>query len=275
MSQSPILVTGGTGKTGRRVAARLRALDVPVRVASRSAPVRFDWADEATWGPALSGVGAVYLVDSNTANAPDELRAFLGHAEKHDVGRVVLLSARTWPEITGEAWLATENAVREANIDWTILRPTWFHQNFVEEPLLAAALDEGELRLPTGEGREPFIDAEDIAEVAVAALTGEGHAGKCYELSGPSALTWGEAVAEIARATGRDIRYTAVSDEQFLEEIVARGWPAEGAGLLLAMFTHIREGRSEALSDGVRQVLGREPVDFATYARRLAEANGA
>ncbi|MCP2259826.1 Uncharacterized conserved protein YbjT, contains NAD(P)-binding and DUF2867 domains [Streptoalloteichus tenebrarius] len=274
MTTAPILVTGGTGKTGRRVAARLRHLGVATRVASRSSgDVRFDWADEATWGPALSGVGAVYLVDSQTATAAEEMRAFVARAQASGVRRLVLLSARVWGELGDEAWLATENAVRESTVEWTVLRPTWFAQNFGEEALLVDALNQGELRLPTGEGREPFIDAEDIAEVAVAALTGDGHAGMTYELSGPRAMTWGEAVAEIAGATGRDLRFTAVSDEQYHEEITGRGWPAEAAAVTGLMFAHIREGHSEALSDGVQRVLGREPVDFTAYARRLASAD--
>ncbi len=272
MSISSTLVTGGTGKTGRRVAALLDRRGVPTRVASRSGPVRFDWVDETTWEPALAGVRAVYLVDSQDAGAEAEVRAFTERAVARGVERLVLLSARVWAEMGDPAGLAVENAVREAGVAWTILRPSWFAQNFGEDPLIATAIARGDLRLPTGEGREPFIDAEDIAEVAVAALTGDGHAGEIYELSGPRALTWGQAVAEIARTTGRAVRFTPISDEQYRTELAAAGHPDDYAEITSALFAHIRHGRGAALSDGVRRALGREPADFASYARHLAQA---
>ncbi|WP_424532991.1 NAD(P)H-binding protein [Sphaerisporangium viridialbum] len=272
MSISSTLVTGGTGKTGRRVAALLDRRGVPARVASRSGPVRFDWVDETTWEPALAGVRAVYLIDSQDAGAEAEARAFTKRAVAHGVDRLVLLSARVWAEMGDPAGLAVENAVREAGVAWTILRPSWFAQNFGEDPLIATAIARGDLRIPTGEGREPFIDAEDIAEVAVAALTGDGHAGEIYELSGPRALTWGQAVAEIARTTGRAVRFTPISDEQYRTELAAAGHPDDYAEITSALFAHIRHGRGAALSDGVRRALGREPADFASYARRLAQA---
>ncbi|WP_336213916.1 NmrA family NAD(P)-binding protein [Nonomuraea sp. LPB2021202275-12-8] len=272
MSPSSILVTGGTGKTGRRVAALLDRRGVPARVASRSGPARFDWADETTWEPALAGVGAVYLVDSQGAGAVAEVRAFAGLAVARGVDRLVLLSARTWAEMGDPAGLAVENAVRETGVAWTILRPSWFAQNFSEDPLIAGPVAQGDLRLPAGEGHEPFIDAEDIAEVAVAALTGDGHAGEIYELSGPRALTWGQAVAEIARTTGRAVRFTPISDEQYRADLAAAGLPDDYAEITSALFAHIRHDRGAALSDGVQRALGREPADFASYARRLAHA---
>ncbi|GAA3680331.1 NAD(P)H-binding protein [Nonomuraea antimicrobica] len=272
MSISSILVTGGTGKTGRRVAALLDRRGVPARVASRSGSVRFDWTDETTWDPALAGVRAVYLVDSQDVGAAAEVRAFTERAVARGVDRLVLLSARVWAEMGDPAGLAVEKAVREAGVAWTILRPSWFAQNFGEDPLIAGAMAGGDLRLPTGEGQEPFIDAEDIAEVAVAALTGDGHTGQIYELSGPRALTWGQAVAEIARTTGRAVRFTPISDEQYRTELAAAGHPDDHAEITSALFAHIRHGRGAALSDGVRRALGREPADFASYARRLGEA---
>lgn len=229
--------------------------------------MRFDWADTATWEPALAGAHAAYLVGDS---AP-QLRAFTELAVARGVERLVLLSARVWAEMGDPAGLAVENAVREAGAAWTILRPSWFAQNFDEDPLIAGAMARGEVRLPTGEGREPFIDAEDIAEVAVAALTGDGHAGQIYELSGPRALTWGQAVAEIARTSGRAVRFTPINDEQYRTELAAAGQLDDYAEITSALFAHIRHGRGAALSDGVRRALGREPADFSTYARSLAD----
>ncbi|WP_431901075.1 NAD(P)H-binding protein [Nonomuraea sp. bgisy101] len=270
MTTSPILVLGGTGKTGRRVAAGLRAQGHTARVASRSGETRFDWADEATWKPALSGARAAYVVDSQAADAATTLRAFGELAAAHGVERLVLLSARVWAEMGVPS--DAEQAVRESDTAWTILRPTWFMQNFSEDPMLTGPVAAGDVRLPAGEGKEPFVDLEDVADVAVAALTGQGHDGQIYELSGPEAITWREAVGEVARAAGRAIGYTPLSVARYREEAAALGYPAEYTALLGELFEHIRQGRADHVSDGVQRVLGREPGDFASYARRTGAA---
>ncbi|GAA2076649.1 NAD(P)H-binding protein [Streptomyces albiaxialis] len=266
---SPILVLGGTGKTGRHVASLLAERGFTPRVAARSAEVRFDWTDRSTWEPALEGVRAVYLVDSQTAEAAEELRAFSRLAVARGAERLVLLASRAYAELDALGapgdLLGPERAVTEAGAEWTVLRPTWFSQNFGEFPPVSDGVDKGELRLPVGEGRESFVDVRDIAEVAVAALTGEGHAGETYELSGPRALTWGEAVEELSRATGRTVRLTPVGDQEYRAELTAQGLPDDVVELFSVIFGHIREGRSDALSDGVRRALGREPRDFTAY----------
>jgi uncharacterized protein YbjT (DUF2867 family) len=262
---APVLVLGGTGKTGRRVAAELTRRGFTARPASRKATTRFDWSDPDTWGPALEGVRAVYVVDSQGPDAATEVRAFARLAADRGVQRLVLLSARVWGEVDDPALLATEDAVTGSGLDWTILRPGWFVQNFTEEWFLSSVLTTGELRIPTGEGREAFIDLEDLAEVAAVALTEDGHAGETYVLSGPVALTLGEAVAQIAAATGRPLRHVPVSDAEYLAEQRAAGTPEEVAELLVQLFGHIREGRSEAIGDGVQRALGRAPREFSAY----------
>ncbi|WP_445395426.1 NAD(P)H-binding protein [Streptomyces sp. LE64] len=264
---APVLVLGGTGKTGRRVSAALARRGFAARPASRSAATRFDWSDRTTWGPALDGVRAVYVVDSQGPDAAEEVRAFAALAAETGVRRLVLLSARTWGEFDDPALLATEDAVRAAGPDWTILRPTWFDQNFTEEWFLSSVLTTGELRVPAGEGREPFLDLEDLAEVAAVTLTEDGHAGRTYELSGPRALTLREAVAELSAAAGRPLRYVPVSEAEYLAEQRAAGVPEEVAQLLAGLFRHIAEDGSASIADGVRQVLGRDPRDFRAYAR--------
>ncbi|MFC0113340.1 NmrA family NAD(P)-binding protein [Kibdelosporangium aridum] len=258
-----ILVLGGTGKTGRRVAAGLRDQGLEPRVVSRSTPDRFDWADEATWAPVLRDISAVYVVDEGT----DRLPEFTELAVKSGVQRLVLLAARVWQEMGAD--LTSEQTIEQSGVDWTILRPTWFNQNFTEDPLLADPVKQGEVRLPTGDGKEAFIDAQDIADVAIAALTQPGHAGKKYDLSGPRLLTWGDAVDEIARATGRKITYVPVDRQAYTDDLSERGYPPEYAEVIVALFDHIREHRSERLSDGVQQVLGREPRDFREYAKTI------
>lgn len=262
-----VLVTGGTGKTGRRVAERLAALGHTARIGSRTAPVPFDWDDESTWDAALDGVDAAYLAyypDLALPGAVETVEAFAQRAAGAGVRHLVLLSGRG-----EEAAQAAEAAVARAGTGWTVVRCAWFAQNFSEsfflEPVLA-----GELALPTGIATEPFVDADDIADVAVAALTEDGHHGEVYELTGPRLLSFAEAAAELSAATGREIRFTAVTVEQYREVLAEVGLPGEFADL----FAMVLDGRNAHLADGVQRALGRPPRDFADYAKAAA-ASGA
>ncbi len=182
----------------------------------------------------------------------------------------MLLSARDWVVPAGEEKLPCERAVRESGAEWTILKPAWFAQNFSEDPFFRGQLVDGEVVMSTGDGVEPFIDVEDIADVAVAALTGDGHGGQAYELSGPRLLSLGAVVEEIARATGRDIAYRAVTADAFTAYAARRGLPQDFADLLNMLYGWIGEGRFARLADGVQRALGREPRDFADYVRTTA-----
>ncbi|MFB7513418.1 NAD(P)H-binding protein [Streptomyces sp. NPDC056144] len=270
--QNPVLVLGGSGKTGRRVTSLLRQRGHEVRAASRraSGSARFDWNDENTWEPVLDGVGAAYLVDSMRADAAVSMAAFAKLAAERGVERLVLLSHRDWVPAEGEEKLPCERAVRESGAEWTLLKPAWFTQNFSEEGYFRGQLVDGELVLPAGDGLEPYVDVDDIAEVAVAALTGSGHAGEAYELSGPELLSLGDVSREIARATGRDIAYRPVSPADFTAWGEARGLPGDFLELLNLLFGWIRENRFAELADGVQRALGREPRAFADYVRRTA-----
>jgi uncharacterized protein YbjT (DUF2867 family) len=261
------LVLGGTGKTGRRVAQQLTALGYPVRAGSRSGRPRFDWQDRATWGPALDGVTAVYVSYYPDLAAPGAVQAVGSFAELavgRQVRRLVLLAGRGEPE----AELA-EQAVRDSGAELTILRSAWFAQNFSEDYLLGPVLA-GEVALPAGDTPEPFVDAGDIADVAVAALTRNGHAGQVYELTGPRLLTFAEAVGEIGMATGRPIRYQPVPVDEYAAVAAGQGAPAEAVELLSYLFSEVLDGRNAWIGDGVRRALGREPRDFTGYARRAA-----
>jgi len=264
--QTPILVIGGTGKTGARVAARLEARGQEVRIGSRSADPSFDWDDRSTWGPALEGTRAAYISffpDLAVPGAPEAVAALAREALAVGTRRLVLLSGRGEAEAQrAEAELAASGA------DWTVVRASWFAQNFSEaqflEPLLA-----GELALPADAGREPFVDADDIADVAVAALTEPGHSGRVYEVTGPRLLTFGEAVAEIAEASGRELRYQPISMAAFETGAAEAGEPEEVVALLRYLFTEVH-GHNVTIGDGVQRALGRPARDFSDYARDAA-----
>ena len=268
--KKPTLVLGGTGKTGRRVVERLEARGLPVRVGSRSGEPPFDWEDQATWAPALDGVGSVYISyypDLAVPGAVEVVGSFAKLAVENRVPRLVLLAGRGEPE----AELA-EQAVRESGAELTVVRATWFNQNFSEGFLLDQVLS-GEVALPAGDVAEPFVDADDIADVAVAALTEDRHIGELYELTGPRLLTFAEAVEEIAKATGREIRYVPVPMDEFASALAAQDVPGEVIKLLTYVISTVMDGRNAHLTDGVQRALGREPKDFSDFVRE-ASASG-
>ncbi|MFD8549691.1 NAD(P)H-binding protein [Streptomyces sp. NPDC059649] len=268
------LVLGGTGKTGSRVARRLKAAGLPVRTTSRSGgDVRFDLDDAASWAPALDGVTAVYLVEPRLSASTDHaarIPRLVTEAVACGVRRLVLLSAPRAGE-EGHPLHAAEQAVRGCGVDWTILRPQWFAQNFSEGPWRPGILA-GTLALPTGDGRTPFIDAEDIAEVAVAALTEDHHSGCVYDLSGPRAISFGEAADLIAHATARTIRHVDVAAADFVERQVAAGAERDVAQLLTGLLVAIANGAGAALFDGVERALGRPPRTFESFVTKTAAA---
>lgn len=261
------LVLGGTGKTGRRVTQRLRRKGIPHRIASRSATPAFDWNDRDTWPVALDGVIAAYITyapDLAIPGATEAIRAFVEMAVDRGVRRLVLLSGRGEEEAQ-----RCEQIVQDAGVEWTVVRASWFNQNFSEGEFLNMVLD-GAITLPTVDIPEPFVDADDIADVAVAALTEDGHVGEVYELTGPRLLTFAEVAREISRAAGREVRFVPIPREAFAAGIASSGAPREIAWLLDYLFSTVLDGRNAYLSDGVQRALGRAPTDFAEYARRAA-----
>ncbi|MBV1914767.1 MAG: NAD(P)H-binding protein [Pseudomonadales bacterium] len=263
------LVLGGTGKTGRRIAERLVSQGVPTRIACRSATPAFDWADESNWNSVLKGVTTVYLSyapDLAIPGAADSIQAFVEKAVKQSVRRIVLLSGRGEEEAQ-----RSERIVQKSGIEWTVVRSSWFSQNFSEGEFIDMVLA-GAVTLPAGDVPEPFVDADDIADVAFAALTEDGHAGQIYELTGPRMLTFEQAIAEIAQATEREIQYIQIPREAFAQGLAEAGAPDDAIWLLDYLFSTVLDGRNSYLCYGVQRALGRQPRDFAEYARQTAES---
>ena len=261
-TRRPVLIIGATGKTGRRVAGRLAGLGVPTRLASRSGATRFDWTDRTTWGPALDGAGAVYITyqpDLIVERSADDLRVFVEVARDASVDKLVLLSGRGEPEAR-----ACEEIVLHSGLASTVLRCSWFAQNF-SESFLADGVREGAVVLPVDAVGEPFIDADDIADAAVTVLTRSGHDGRVYELTGPRLLTFAEATAQIAAAANREIDYVTVSLEDYRAGMAEAGVPDDYADMVISLFGTLFDGRNAHTTDGVRELLGRAPTDFADF----------
>ena len=261
------LIIGGTGKTGRRVAEKLAAKNVAIRVASRSGETLFDWNDRTTWGAALEGVSSVYVTyspDLAVPEAPPAIQELARLASERGVRRLVLLSGRGEEEAQ-----RCERIVLDTNPAWTVVRASWFNQNF-SEGFFLDPLRTGVLALPAGAVAEPFIDAEDIADVVVATLTETGHEGQIYEVTGPRLMTFAEAVEEIAEAANRDLRYEQVPVDAFTREMLEQKVPEQVVSLTRYLFETVLDGRNASTSDGVQRALGRAPRDFADYARETA-----
>jgi uncharacterized protein YbjT (DUF2867 family) len=261
------LILAGTGKTGRRIANRLTAAGHSVRTAARTGgDVHFDLDDATTWPAALDGVTAAYLVEPGMdadAENPPRVARLVAAAVAAGVSRLVLLSA-PGADVEGHLLHTTDRAVRESGVEWTVLRPNWFAQNFSEDFWLPAVRG-GTLAIPTGQGRVPFIDAEDIADVATAALTEDRHAGQVYEMTGPRAIGFGEAAELIAAASGRPLRYVDVAPEDFLQQQLSYGLSAVVAERMTNLLVSVGTGAHEELRDGVQQALGRAPRRFEDF----------
>ena len=266
-AKNPILVLGGTGKTGQRVVKQLQALDWPLRVGSRSGHPPFDWLDTRTWKPCVEGIHSVYITfqpDLAVPGAVDAIRFFTKTALEAGVKKLVLLSGRGEKEAE-----ACEQVVMHAGVDWTILRASWFCQNFSESVFLEP-VQAGHLALPAGDIPEPFVDVDDIADVAVAALTEEGHNGKLYELTGPRMLTFKEASQEIGKAIGRIINYEQIPIGDYAAMLRSYHVPEDQVDLVVSLFTEVLDGRNASLPDGGQRALGRKPTDFAAYVKKAA-----
>lgn len=262
-----ILVLGGKGKTGRRVASRLLAKGQSVRIGSRSETPSFDWEDPITWAGALEGMHSVYITfqpDLAVPGAREAIKGFTSQAVKSGIKKAVLLSGKG--EIEAEK---CEEIVKNSGLDWTIVRASWFNQNFSEsfflDPILA-----GHVALPKNEAKVPYIDANDIADVVVEALLNKEHNGNTYELTGPRTLTFSDVVKEISVVTKKDIQFTSISMEEYNAMMKEFNLPDSYLWLINYLFEEVLVESNSVITNDIEKVLGRKPIDFTEYAQRTA-----
>jgi uncharacterized protein YbjT (DUF2867 family) len=269
MNHSPILIIGNKGKTGLRVEQRLQKLGYTTRGVSRSSSPSFDWRRSETWPAALEGVTTAYVTyqpDLSMPFAEGEIREFVETAKQTGLQHLVLLSGRGEPG----AELA-EEIVKQSGISWNVVRASWFFQNFSESFMLDGILA-GELVLPVGDVPEPFIDVEDIADVAVAALTQPELLNRLFEVSGPRAISFAQCMAELSKALGREVTFTQVPVDDYIAVLQEQGVPEEMQWLLRELFTNVLDGRNSQPVNGVEEALGRPATDFSVYLQRTVQS---
>ncbi|MEA3411158.1 MAG: NmrA family NAD(P)-binding protein [Pseudomonadota bacterium] len=269
MKKPPILIIGKNGKTGARVNQRLQALGYATRPVSRSTNPSFDWENPATWRSAINGTSAAYVTyqpDLAVPNAQAAIKEFVRVAAETGLKHIVLLSGRG-----EEGAQRAEEILKTCGISWNIVRASWFFQNFSESFMLEGILS-GELVLPAGDTVEPFVDADDIADVVVAALTEPGHRNRLYEVTGPRALTFAQCIKAISEALGRPIKYTSIPVDEYINALREEGAPEDLQWLLRELFTVVFDGRNRHVMSGVEEALGRPPSDFKTYVRKTIES---
>ena len=266
-TQKSILILGGTGKTGRRIVQRLQQKDIPVKIGSRSAVPSFDWNNETNWDACLENVESVYVnysPDLAVPGATHSIKSFVEKAKQHGVKHLVLLSGRGELEAQN-----CEQIIQNSGIDWTIVRASWFNQNF-SEGAFVDMVKAGQITLPAGDIQEPFVDVDDIADVAVAALTDTRHYGKIYEVTGPRLMTLERIAEELSAATGREINYIQVPHQAFVDGVKNSGASEQVVWLMDYLFSTVLDGRNANLTHGIEQALGRKPKDFSQYAKETA-----
>jgi uncharacterized protein YbjT (DUF2867 family) len=267
VSHQNILIVGPHGKTGSRVASRLNATGVGTRGVSRATTPAFDWRDELTWLPAMQGTRSAYLTyhpDLSVPQAGDHIRKFCAMARRAGIEHVVLLSGR------GEEGAArAEQELRHGGLDWNVVQASWFAQNFSESFMLDSII-KGELVVPSGTSAEPFIDADDIADVAVAALLEPALRNRHFELTGPRLMTFAECMQEIGNATGHPVRLTEVPMQRYVAALRAQGLAEHFVTLLQTLFADLFDGRNAHTASGVHAALGRAATDFSEYASKAA-----
>ena len=269
MKNSPILVIGKNGKTGARVNHRLQALGYTTRAVSRSTTPSFDWENPSTWRSAIEGTSTAYVTyqpDLAVPSAEPTIKEFVRVAVEAGLKHIVLLSGRG-----EEGAQRAEDILKTSGISWNIVRCSWFSQNFSESFMLEGILS-GELVLPAADTVEPFVDADDIADVVVATITESGHRNKLYELTGPRALNFSQCIKEISEALDRPIKYTPVPVDDYINALREQGQPEELQWLLRELFTVVFDGRNSNVTHGVEAALGHPATDFKTYVQKTIES---
>ncbi|MCB0164604.1 MAG: SDR family oxidoreductase [Anaerolineae bacterium] len=279
-----ILVLGATGNVGSSLVEFLVKKGKQVKAATRHPadypstdnvePVSLDFERPETYAPALVGVDRVFaLTKTADVQADKTLTPLIDQAKAAGVTQIVLMTALGVDQAPEDVPIRRlELHLINSGIDYTILRPNWFMQNFNPGFLLPMIQQGGTFYLAADDAKTSFIDTRDIAAVAAVVLTEEGHAGKEYALTGGEAFTYSEAAAILSEAANREINYVAIDDGAFREALASAGWRPEQVGFFADLFYIVRQGWVASVSPAVAEILEREPISLQQYAFNYAEA---
>ena len=258
-----VLVIGGTGKTGRRVSENLSKSGHNVRIAGRKTNPAFDWEDPGTYDAVLKDMDRAYIVyypDLAVPGSREAINILTEKALKAGLDKVVLLSGKGETEAE-----ACEEIVANSGLNYTLVRASWFNQNFSEGAFLNFVLS-GNVALPMPEAEIPFVDTDDIAEVVAKVIVDDSYNGKTVTVTGPRKMTFREAVETIAAETGKEIHYQPISIEEFKDGMKAAGLPDSYVWLFGYLFEEVLGNpENQEVSYDVQKVLGREAMDFRDY----------
>ena len=267
-----ILVIGGTGKTGRRVVENLTERGHNVRIGTRQNNPKFDWDDPSTFAPALKGMDRAYIVfypDLAVPGAKEAIAALTEAALKEGLEKVVLLSGKGETEAE-----ACEEIVANSGLNYTLVRASWFNQNF-SQGAFADYILAGHMALPMPEASVPFVDTTDIADVVTEVLLDDTYNGETLTVTGPKKITFSEVAEIISGKLGRTIQYQPISMEEFKDGLTQAGVPDSFIWLLGYLFTEVLgHSENQTVSNDVERVLNRQPISFEEYAETTA-ASGA
>jgi len=264
-----ILVIGGTGKTGRKVVAKLNQLGHEVRIGSRSATPAFDWDKPENWTEVFQGIEKIYITFQPDLAVPGALEAIeilIKKAKQSQVKKLVLLSGKGEKEAE-----LCEQVIIHSGLDYTIIRANWFNQNFNESPFFLEPIKEGFVALPQADSKVPYVDTDDIADVVVQALLNKTHNGKIHQLTGSKLYTFKDVIDEISKATGRTIAFTPIALSAYTKFMEQQGVPSDFIWLIEYLFSEVlgNPNNSEITND-IETILGRKPKDFSQYVKETA-----
>ena len=269
MNSKPILIVGKTSKTGSRVNSLLKAQGYETRALSRSTNPSFDWQDPSNWSQVMAGCEIAYVTfqpDLAVPSAQTLVAEFLLQAKVAGIRHIVLLSGR------GEDGAQkAERLLMNCGLGWNVVRASWFNQNFSEGFMIDGVLS-GEIVLPAGDIKEPFIDVDDIAEVAVACINRRDLANQVFEVTGPELLSFRECAAILSEELGRPINFLPVDVDDFLGALRGQGFPDEVMWLMNELFSKVLDGRNSNTVNGVQRALGRPATSFRQYVQKTLQS---
>lgn len=270
-----ILVTGGTGKTGSRVAEQLRARKIAPRIGTRSPQtgndVHFDWKDPSTFADVFENTAAAYLVaPADTVDSLGAMQPGLEAALGFGTRRFVLLSASSLEE-GGPMMGAVHGWLRANAPEWAVLRPAWFMQNFSELHHRDPIRDQSAIYTATDGGRIGFIDADDIAACATALLVAPSIENTDYILTGPEAISYDVVAKTLSDHLGRQVTHHRLTVDGLAKRHRNHGLPEDYATTLAAMDGAIAGGSEDRVTDHVLRLTGRPPVPLSEFVRRNLE----